>query len=747
MYRRAASYTSGKGLVLLIAAFLLVAAGAAQDYRRPSALLQASASGPARPSRIVAAYGRLPLSFEANRGQADAQVKFLSRGSGYSLYLTSTEAVLRLRKPASQDRGPTGMEQAAAPEHSSALIRMRLAGANSLVRVEGLEELPGKSNYLIGNDPSRWRTNVPTYAKVRCENVYPGIDLVYYGNQQQLEYDFVVSPRADLRVIRLAFEGCEKMRINGQGDLVLETEGGEVCLHRPVVYQEVGGARQSVGGNYVIQRGLQVGFEVARYDAGKPLIIDPTLSYSTYLGGSSADQGFAIAVDSSGNAYVTGWTTSTDFPAAGAPFQTANGFPTTSDAFVTKLNAAGSGLIYSTYLGGSFNDYGSGIAVDSAGNAYVTGYTTSTDFPTMNPYQAAHGGDGGENDAFVTKLNATGSALVYSTYLGGSDEDWGCAIAVDSSGDAYVTGATVSPGSATPAQNFPTTSHAFQSTHPSTALRAAFVTEFNAAGSALIYSTYIGGSGDEGGTGIAVDSSGNAYVTGFTSTTSSSNGWPASTGGFQKTFGGVVDAFVTKFNPGGSGTKSLVYSTYLGGTGADSASMIALDSSGDAFVVGSTSSSDFPTKNPLQAANRGSLDAFVTEIDPGATGTKSFVYSTYLGGSGTDAATGIALDSSGNIYVTGYTASADFPLSNSFQAVRAGNFDAFLTKLNATGSALAYSSYLGGNDSEYGSGIAVDSLGNAYVTGTTRSTNFHTVNAFQPAGGGDFDAFVTKVAP
>jgi hypothetical protein len=700
-------------------------------------------------SRIVAAYEKLPLGFEANRGQTDAQVKFLSKGSGYSLFLTSTQAVFRLQKPANQNRDRIRSEQAAAPERSGAVIRMRLVGSNSLAKVEGVEQLPGKSNYFIGNDPTQWRTNVPTYAKVRFENVYPGVDLVYYGHQRQLEYDFVVSPQADPRAIRLAFQGQKKMRLNGQGDLVIETGGGELRLHGPVVYQEVSGARQSVRGNFVIQGGVQVGFAVARYDASKPLVIDPTLSYSTYLGGSGADQGFGIAVDSSGNAYMTGWTASNDFPVSGTPFQAANGLPTSADAFVTKLNAAGSALIYSTYLGGSLNDYGSGIAVDSNGNAYVTGYTTSTDFPTMNPYQAAHGADGGENDAFVTKLNATGSALVYSTYLGGSDEDWGYAIAVDSSGDAYVTGATVSPGSASPAQNFPTTFNAFQvikSNNPA-ALRAAFATEFNAAGSALKYSTYLGGSGDDVGTGIAVDSSGNAYVTGFTSTTSSTNGWPASSHAFQKTFGGVVDAFLTKINPRASGALSLVYSTYLGGAGADSASKIALDSSGNACVVGSTSSTNFPTKNPLQAANGGSQDAFVAKFNPSASGASSLVYSTYLGGSSTDSATGIALDPSGNMYVTGFTASPNFPLSNSFQAARAGNFDAFVTKLNAAGSALMYSSYLGGNGNEYGYGIAVDSSGNAYVTGATSSTNFPTVNAFQPAGGGNYDAFVSKVAP
>src|SRR5881396_1907639 len=438
-------------------------------------------------ARVTESYGKLPLSFEVNRGQMDSDVKFFSRGSGYGIFITPTEAVLglgsgsrretkrpdALKRNASPNR-PTGV--AGRPRRTS-VLRMKLAGANPKPQLTGEEELPGKVNYFIGNDPKKWRTNVSTYAKVKYREVYPGIDLVHYGNHRQLEYDFVVAPGADPKAIKLGFEGAEKMEIDARGDLLLHTPEGDVRQHKPVIYQEFDGTRTEVSGSYSLSRRNQVSFEVGKYDRGRPLIIDPTLSYSTYLGGSGSDVGNAIAVDSARNAYVTGATGSTDFPIA-SPFQAAIGG--SSDAFVTKLNATGSALVYSTYLGGSSGDYGLGIAVDSAGNAYVVGDTDSTNFPTANPFQAAIGGS---SDAFVTKLNATGSGLVYSTYLGGSGGDYGLGIAADSSGNAYVVGDTNST-------NFPTASP-FQAAIGGS--YDAFVTKLNAPGSALVYSTYLGG--------------------------------------------------------------------------------------------------------------------------------------------------------------------------------------------------------------------------------------------------------------
>jgi hypothetical protein len=653
---------------------------------------------------------KLPLAFEKNRGQTGSKVKFLARGQGYTLFLTSGEAVLALHKASAK----------------SGVLRMKLLGANPASNVSGVDELPGKTNYFIGNDAKRWHTNVPMYAKVKYKSVYSGIDLVYYGNQRQLEYDFVVAPGADPRCIQLGVRGARKISRREDGDLVLAMAEGEIRWHKPVVYQGNDGARQEVAARYAIKGKNRVAFEVADYDSRRPLFIDP-LVYSTYLGGSGGDDGWAIAVDSSGGAYVAGSTASINFPTMNPlqPNEADGGVD--SDAFVAKFNATGSALVYSTYLGGNAADYGNGIAVDSSGNAYVTGYTQSTNFPTVNPLQPTIGGGQGI-DAFVAKLNSTGSALVYSTYLGGSGEDIGNGIAVDSSGNAYVTGGTSS-------SDFPT----MNPLQPANGgAPDAFVTEINTTGSALVYSTYLGGSSGDGGFGIAVDGSGNAYVTGGTSSTD----FPTMNPLQPANGGGLSDAFVAKLNPMGS---ALVYSTYLGGSGWDWGNGIAADSSGNAYVTGFTYSTDFPTMNPLQAANggRGDSDAFVAKLN--ATGS-ALVYSTYLGGSSSEEGNGIAADTLGNAYVTGYTSSTDFPTMNPLQPANGGGEDAFVAKLNATGSALVYSTYLGGSGSDWGLGIAVDSSGNAYVTGYTESANFPTVNPLQPAYGGGGDAFVAEIA-
>ena len=395
-------------------------------------------------------YGKLPMSFEANRGHADRRVKFLSRGNGYTVFLSANEAVLALQRPSALGKeidrpgSPQSVEllRAKTTEHqNAAVLRVKLVGARA-AKVSGLEELPGKSNYFIGNDASKWQTQVPTYAKVRYQEAYPGIDLIYYGHQRQLEYDFVVAPGADPRAITVRLEGSRKMRIDGSGDLVLQAGEEEVRFHKPVVYQaqpEFAGARKFVESRYVLKGAHEVAFEIAAYDSRKPLIIDPVLTYSTYLGGSGNDYGIGIAVDSAGNAYVTGWTASIDFPTAN-PLQPTNhgGW----DVFVATLDPTGSTLLYSMYLGGSSDEYGNGIALDRAGNAYVTGLTHSTDFPTANPLQSTnHGG----YDAFVAALDPTGSMLLYSTYLGGNRDDVGNGIAVDRAGNAYLTGIQARP--------------------------------------------------------------------------------------------------------------------------------------------------------------------------------------------------------------------------------------------------------------------------------------------------------------
>ena len=523
------------------------------------------------------------------------------------------------------------------------------------------------------------------------------------------------------------------MRVDEGGNLILQVGGGEVIQHEPRIYQEVEGKKQFIKGGYVMDslgkdedKGkVRIGFKIDQFDTKKPLIIDPILAYSTYLGGGGDDVGYGIAVDSSGSAYITGSTSSTDFPTEN-PIQGTKGGGV--DVFVTKLNPAGSALVYSTYLGGSGDDYGYGIAVDSSGSAYITGSTSSTNFPTVNPIQGTNAGQG---DAFVAKLNPSGSAFAYSTYLGGSGDDVGYGIAVDSSGGAYITGSTSST-------DFPT-ENPIQGTNAGQG--DAFVAKLNPSGSALVYSTYLGGSGagydkgcwcilgDDRGNGIAVDSSGSAYITGYTGSTNFPTVNP-----IQGSKGYAYDVFVTKLNPAGS---ALVYSTYLGGWGGgwgyDFGNGIAVDSSGSAYITGHT-------YGFILGDSR--VDVFVIKLNPAGS---ALVYSTSLGGSGDDYGYGIAVDSSGSAYITGYTTSSNFPTVNPIQGINAGQGDAFVAKLNPSGSALVYSTYLGGGGDDVGYGIAVDSSGRFYITGSTSSTDFPTENPIQGTKGGGVDVFVTKL--
>jgi hypothetical protein len=676
-------------------------------------------------------YGKLPLGFEANAGQTDRRVKFLARGRGYTVFLTGTAAVLTLPNTATAGR------------IADRVIRMKLVGANVNAGVAGADELPGKTNYFIGNDPSKWRTHVPNYAEVKYADVFPGVDLVYHGNLSgQLEYDFVVAPGADPSAIRFTvaedrsgLTGSEyraPIRIGADGDLVVKIGDGEIRFNKPVVYQIAGNSQRIMTqGRFVLTASHQVHFALGTYDHSKALIIDPSLVYSTYLGGSNYDQGFGIAVDSAGNAYVAGYAGSNDFP-------TVNPVPNMPHfgAFVTKFNPAGSALVYSTYLAGSLASQANAIAVDSAGSAYVTGDTHASDFPTVNPVQPTNTFN--NQDAFVSKLSPDGSSLIYSTYLGGNTPVGGgqtaWSIAIDSTGNAYVTGNTEDT-------DFPTV-NPLQATNKTSAPSSGtgFVAKYNAAGSALIYSTYLGGSAQDTPWGIAADSNGNAYVTGETNSAdfptanpiqSACNDCPA-----------VDNAFVTKINATGT---AFIYSTFLGGRGENVSLAIAADASGNAYVTGTTTAPDFPTVNPLQATNLGNGDAFITKINPSGS---ALVYSTYLGGStGADVGRGIAVDSSGNVYVAGSTDSTDFPTVNPVQATRngaAGPDTGFVLNLNAAGSALVYSTYLGGSMQERAQAIAVDSSGSAYVTGYTSSLNFPTASPFQPANGGNVNAFVTK---
>ena len=688
---------------------------------------------------VLQTYGQLPLTFEANQGQSDSQVKFLSRGSGYTLFLTPTEAVLALRNspPPETKPGTIGaLPRLDADANQQDTLRIRLLGSNPEPRLMGLDELPGKSNYFIGKRPERWRTSIPSiprYGRIRYEEVYTGIDLVYYGSQGRLEYDFIVAPGSDPRDVRLVIYGAEQLDLDDKGNLLLGTRGGRIVQHAPFIYQETEGVKKAISGGYVLHplpEGERpsagkylVGFSVGKYDASIPLVIDPVLEYSTYLGGSGEDGGLGIAVDSGCNSYIIGATGSTNFPMA-SPFQPAYAGGLT-DVFVAKLNSTGSALAYATYLGGSGEDEGSGIAVGPDGSAYITGFTRSLDFPTANPRQASHAG--GNSDVFVAKLNPAGSVLEYSTYLGGSSQDEDPDIAVDSDGNAYITGFTRS-------LDFPT-ANPFQANYAG-GDSDAFVAKLDPTGSDLAYSTYFGGSDPDFGRGIAVDAStGEAYVTGFTLSPDFPTAHP-----LQATHGGGIrDAFVTKFNAAES---ALLYSTHLGGSDWDVGDAIAVDASGKAYVTGYTVSNNFPIVSAFQADSAGLVDAFVTKIN--ADGS-ALIYSTYLGSSGVDFGRGIAVDSHGNAYVVGYTGSPDFPMIRALQTTRRGNTDAFIAKLNAAGSSLVYSTYLGGSSSDAGHSIAVDALGNAYVTGETRSLDFPTANPLRAANGGNSDLFVAKI--
>jgi len=721
---------------------------------RATAPATAAEPDQATKARIVEAYGKLPLSFEANQGQTDGRVKYLARGPGYMLLLTSTETVLLLRT----QRSAVSSRQSArkdevnkGDQRSRAVLRMQLVGANPHPKISGQDKLPGKSNYFIGNDPEKWYTNIPTYAKVRYKDVYPGIDLIYYGNQRQLEYDLVVAPGADIKAITLIFEGAEKLEINEQGDLVLHIAGGKVMQRAPILYQEINGMKQPINGHYVLQGNDRVAFQVGAYDVNRPLVIDPVvLTYSSYLGGTLIDLGRDIAVDGNGNAYVTGSTDTdegqaTPFPITPNPGAFDTTFNGVRDVFVTKVNPAGNALVYSTYLGGNGIDEGQGIALEPLCplncSASVTGFTTSTDFPTPGAFQTVFGG---VRDAFMTRLNATGSALTYSTYLGGSLIDTGNDIAVDGGGSAYVTGATDTSELGVPP--FPIAS--FQATFGG--VTDAFVTKIDpsqAGAASLIYSSYLGGSLIDIGNGIAVDATGSAYVTGATDTDQGQvNPFPIIPGALQTTFGGVTDAFVAKVNAAGS---ALTYSTYLGGSLIDIGNDVFVDALGNAYLTGSTNSggaTPFPTTvGAFDIVLGGLTDAFVTKVN---TAGSALVYSTFIGGSLLDRGFGIAVDGVGNAYITGSTDSAaDFPTADTpFQPTFGGVLDAFVTKLNTTGSALSYSTFLGGALIDQGNAIALDPLDDAYVAGSTDTSEFafppFPIASFQATFGGVTDAFV-----
>jgi hypothetical protein len=632
-----------------------------------ASLASLSAANLSPAHHFTAGYANLPISFEANIGQADAAVKFLAHGSSGDFLLTRSEAWLTVQKRG-EENGPR-------------LLRLRLAGANADSELEGLDPLAGKANYILGNDSSRWHTDVPTFARVKYHEVYPGVDLIYYGNQQKLEYDFIVRPGASPNAIALEFAGADKISLDAEGDLLLYAGGNPVRQHKPVVYQEINGARKMLAGNYVLHSAMQAGFQVADYDKTVPLIIDPVLAYSATFGGSGLNQALAIALDTNDNVYVTGNTTSSDFPLVN-PYQ--SNYLGNLDVFVMKFDTNGA-VVYSTYLGGGLlnninqGSSGQSIAVDVNGDAFVAGYTQVTNFPVINALQTTNRGSA---DAFVTELNPAGNALVFSTYLGGKGVDAANGVALNTNGDVIITGFTQST-------NFPTANPA-QPVYGGNG--DAFIAKLSAGGGALLYSTYLGGSnydniksfsskpGDSGGA-VAVDFDGNAYVTGWTYSTN----FPV-LNAFQPTnatsfYGLYSAAFVTKFDPAGN----LVYSTYFAGQRGDFGRAIGVDFGGNVYFAGNDLTGTLPTTNAFQASFGGASgaqtgDGFVAAFD--STGT-NLIYSTYLGGSGDDQVNGIAVrPEDGAVAVTGFTDSPNFPLLNAVQPT--GNQGFFISANGAT---------------------------------------------------------------
>jgi hypothetical protein len=735
---------------------------------------------------VQLAMAQLPLRFEPNQGQTDSQVKFMARGAGYGLFLTSDQAILALHS-----------------SKKASFVHLQLAGAGKAASIAGTDKLPGKSNYFIGNDPAKWQHDIPQFSRVRYQDVYPGVDLVYYGHQGQLEYDFEVAPGADPGKIALRFPGHRRPGLDENGDLILAASGGEVRLKAPRIYQPAAsGTQQDVAGHFVVRRDGQVGFEVGAYDRSRMLVIDPVLAYSTYLGG-AADEACsvispvvvaavasppsgcpAVALDASSNIYIAGSTTSTTgIPLVPTPpFQTA--LAGTANVFVTKLNSAGSTVLFSTYLGGDGTDITAGVVADTAFNVVIAGTTTSSNFPTTtSAFQPARSNAGAH--AFVTVLDAAGTALAYSTYLSGNGTESARGVAVDSKNKIYVIGATTSTNVPDATSSFPATLGAIQTASLGTS--QFFVSKIDPSligFTSLAYSTYFGGgnpiNGLTLGGGIAVDANQNVYITGGTNFQHTGavsdfpilNAYqgcldapppltPPTTAPNCSTSVTATDAFVAKLSLTASTGAQLLYSTYLGGSGDDVGYGIAVDSGLSAYVTGYTNSVDFvlpSATTAFQGLNAGGFDAYVGKFGTPCTGstctvtTVPLTYFSYLGGSGSDVGLSIAVDTLQGARIGGWTNSPNFPNPNHPVLVGFGGVvDGFAARIDTTASSMIslghYGTYLGGSAADFATSIAVDSQGDSFIAGETASGNFPTANPLQPALSGATDVFLTKLGP
>jgi hypothetical protein len=672
-------------------------------------------AGPAREA-VRTDLGRLPVSFVANRGRWDTRASWVAPGAEATAYF-----------------GDRGVRWALAPtgEKPGWALHQGLMGARAGTPTASVPAA-GLVSYFVGE---HHHAALPTATELTLADAWPGIDVVWSGVDGRIETTYRVAPGADPARIRVAWEGADGLAVTHEGRLSVSTPVRSFEEDAPRAFQDRHGARVPVAVAFELDAAGGYGFRLGSYDPALPLVIDPTvLVYAGFLGGTGWDVCTGIAVDGAGNAYVTGWTQSSQatFPDTPGAFQLGNPGGA-SDAFVVKIDRAGSALVYASFLGGTSRDLGTGIAVDGRGNAYLTGWTQSTaaTFPdTSGVFQSENAGGG--TDAFVAKVNPTGSALVYASFLGGREYDFGYGIAVDGAGNAYVTGWTGPRAAIDP--------------HPPPVEEAdAFVVKVNRTASSQLYSRLLGGGGLDFGYGVAVDGAGNAYVTGSTRSTT----FPVTPGVFQPNSAGNFDAFVVKVNRNGS---ALLYAGFLGGSGWDEGRAIAVDGAGNAYVTGSADSTStaasFPaTPGVFQPENAG-YDAFVAKVNPSGS---TLVYAGFLGGAGGEFGSGIVVDGAGNAYVTGGTSStaASFPATPGvFQPENAGDYDAFVAKVNRTGSGLVYAGFLGGARGDFGFAIAVDGAGNAYITGRTESTTATfpvTPGVFQPEGAGGGDGFVAKI--
>jgi hypothetical protein len=710
------------GVTFLIAATVLLgllSVGYGGRADRPD---DAAAGSRETGEKVTAPIVRSPIYFEQNTGQLDDRVVFFARGTGRTLFLTSSETVISV--------GPGA-------------LRMRYGGASPRPSVNGLDPVPGKTHYLIGSDRERWQTGIPHLRRIQYAQLYPGIDLEFHGSGGTLEFDFLVGPGADPDAIRLAFDGAHGLRIAPSGDLVVTIadgfepgsgegpvlvdsapingadRGGSVTFRAPTVYQELAGERRMIPGEFRKLGTLEAGFRVGPYDKTLPLVIDPVIAFSTYIGGEDNEDANDVAIDGDGNAYIVGTTKSISYPISSPASPRARA---SLDVYVTKMHVESATLVYTLFIGTGDDDRGHAVAVDNVGHAYITGATRSNIFPTVDPVQSIWGGG---YDAFVAKLSLDGASLLYSTYLGGAADDSATDIALDGAGNTYLVGQSAS-------SDFPT-KDAIQADVGGN--NDVFVTKLDPTGSALVFSTYLGGTEYDVGRGIDITTAGEVYLTGL----SASTDFPTLGSLYPAPSTGDSHAIVSRLNAAGA---TLVYSTYLGGGGIDTGSGIAVDVAGNAYVVGKTESTDFPTTpGAPQNATGGGTDAFASKLTP--TGG-ALSYSTYVGGDSYDEAYDVAIDSDGNAFFTGRTASTSFPTLSPLQPTLAGFDDAFVAALAIDGQGL-FSTYLGGDQIDEGRALILDADGHIYVTGNTDSTTFPTARPYDGSVNGMRDAFLVKL--